>query len=299
MKTKKFVLSGIFGLAMVGLVMTGCHKNSTSPDTDTTAAQDEASGQSTSTDAKNVSDNAVSASNTHGPIRNHGIIHLSKYCSSCTVTWSDSTSLTDSSIVTINFGSTPVYCSDGKYRQGEIIVSWPTTGGFFWSAYFTKGVRITQSFSGYKVGNSTSTMNGVAGARTWTNEGQDSIGYESWNFTANLTITRYNGKIFTWTSTRTNTLTLVSGAWYYEVTGSATGKTESGVTYNLNITSPLYVTALPWWWCGCPYIESGVITITRSTSTNTLSINYGTLGTCSSTATATLDGNTYTISKWW
>jgi hypothetical protein len=298
MKTKKFVLVGILGIALSGFVLTGCHKSSSSPDTDITAAEDESSGQYASTDSKNISDNAVQ-NTTHGPQRHgHGPIILTAYASSVTATW-DSSGSTAS--ITINFGSSPVQCLDGKWREGEIIVSWPLgSSPFFWEAYFTPGTQITQTFSGFKVGDSQSTMNGVAGSRAWTNEGHDTLGYEDWNFTANLTITRYTGKTFTWQSTRTNALVPVSGTWYYEVTGSATGTTETGVTYNLNITSPLYVTAFPWWLGGCPYIESGDVSITRSTNpNNTLYINFGTLGTCSTTATATLDGNTYTISKWW
>jgi len=296
MKTKNFVLSGILGIALSGFVLTGCHKSSTNPDTDITAAQDETSGQYASTDAKNVSDNALNTS--HRPRPHSGPIILTDYSSTTTATI-DSTTTPNMATLTVNFGPTPVECKDGRYREGEITVSWPVSAGFFWQAYFNKNTTITQSFIGYKVGNSASTMNGVAGTRTWTNTGLDTLGYESWSFTANLNITRYNGKTFTWSSYRTNALVNIGGVWYYEITGYATGTTESNVTYRITITQPLYVTALPWWWFGCPYIESGIITITRSSSTNTLSINFGTIGNCSPDATATLDGKTYTISKWW
>lgn len=306
MKTKNFVLSGILGIALSGFVLTGCHKSSTTPDTDVTAAQDETSGQYASTDAKNVSDDALQTS-THGP-RRHGVtsgpIVLTDYCSTCIVTWSDTTNNATTVTVTVNFGNTPVQCSDTKWRQGEIMVSWPVSGGqFFWEAYFNKNTTITQSFSGYKVGNTASTMNGVAGTRTWTNTGLDTVKLESWNFTANLTITRYNGKTFSWNSSRTNALVNVGGIWYYEITGSATGTTETNVTYTITIAQPLYVSAFPWWWVGlggCPYIESGIVNITRSSNpNNTLSINFGTIGDCTATCTATLDSKTYTISKWW
>jgi hypothetical protein len=303
MKTNKFLLTGILGIALAGVVLTGCHKASTAPDTDVTAAEDESSGQYVSNDAKNVSDNAVSSNGS-----NYGLLHRSigsVYSSNCTVTWSDTTKHATTVTVTVSFGAspftTPVYCNDGKYRQGQITISWPVSSGqFFWEAYFTNSTEITQTFNGYKVGATASTMNGVSGTRTWTNAGHDTAGYENWNFNADLTITRYTGKIFTWKSTRNNTLINIGGTWYYEITGSATGTTETGVVYTLSITSPLYITAEPWWLPnGCPYIESGVISINRSSSSNTLSINFGTLGTCSSTCTATLNGNTYTITKWW
>ncbi len=298
MKTKNFVLSGILGIALSGLVLTGCHKSSSTPDTDITAAQDETSGSYASNDSKNVSDNAVGANaNKYGPEK-HSIQAV--YSSHCVVTWSDTAAAETTVTVTVNFGSSPVLCNDGKWRQGEIMISWPVSAGqFFWEAYFNKNTTITQTFNGYKVGETSGTMNSVAGTRTWTNAGLDTLGYESWSFSANLNITRYNGKTFTWVSNRTNALVNQGGAWYYEVTGNATGTTETGATYTITIANPLYATALPWWLGGCAYIESGVVNITRSNSTNTLSINFGTLGECTGTATATLDGNTYTISKWW
>ena len=157
---------------------------------------------------------------------------------------------------------------------------------------------ITESFNGYKVGSTASTMNGVAGTRTWTNEGRNVSGYENWNFTAALTITYPDGKTATWNSTRNNVLTLNGGVWYYAVTGSAHGVSKNGVGYTLTITQPLYVTALPWWFFGCAWIESGIVDITRTGSTNTLSINFGNIGTCDNQAVATLNGNNYTIYMW-
>ncbi len=294
MKTKNLLLSGILGIALSGFVLTGCHKSSTTPDTDITAAQDETSGQFAANDSKNISDAAIQGSSSnYGP--SHSIQAV--YTAHCLITHD---TIGTSGSITVDFGSSPVQCNDGKWRQGQIIISWPLgSSAYFLQAYFTPNTQITESFNGYKVGETASTMNGVAGSRTWTNEGQDTVGYQNWNFTANLTISRYNGKIFTWSSARTNTLKNIGGTWYYEVTGSATGTTETNISYNINITSPLYVTAFPWWLGGCAFIESGVVTITRSGNTNSLTINFGTLGACVSTATATLDGNTYTVSKWW
>ncbi|HTA27449.1 MAG TPA: hypothetical protein VK809_06665, partial [Bacteroidia bacterium] len=181
MKTKNLLLTGILGIALSGFVLTGCHKSSTTPDTDITAAQDETSASYASSDSKNVSDNAVQ--NTGHRARPHsGVIILTDYNATCTASI-DSISNSNMATLTINFGSTPVLCKDGKWRQGEIIVSWPVSiGQFFWEAYFNKNTTITQSFSGYKVGDGSNTMNGVAGTRTWTNTGLDTLGFESWNF---------------------------------------------------------------------------------------------------------------------
>ncbi len=297
MKTKNFVLSGILGIALSGFVLTGCHKSSTTPDTDYAAAQDEANASFASNDSKNVSDAAMQgSSNKYGPA--HTI--QSAYSSSCVLSW-DSTTIAGNITVTIDFGSAPVQCKDYRWREGKIQVSWKASSGFFLQAYFDSATAITETFNGYKVGTTQTTMYGVAGTRTWTNEGHNVNGFENWNFTADLTITNPSGKKATWKSTRNNVLTYVGTTWYYVITGSASGTSSSGVGYSLTITSPLYVTAYPWWYTpapGCPWIEAGVVSISRDGFSNTLTINFGNVGTCDSQAIATLNGNNYTIYMW-
>jgi len=150
MKTKNFVLSGILGIALSGFVLTGCHKSATTPDTDYTAAQDEANASFASNDTKNVSDAAMQGTtNKYGPA--HTI--QSVYSSNCVVAW-DSTSNPGYITVTVNFGSTPVECKDTRWRQGEVIVTWKEASGRFLQAYFDSLNTITETFSGYKVGSS-------------------------------------------------------------------------------------------------------------------------------------------------
>ena len=262
MKTKNFVLSGILGVALAGFVLTGCHKSATtSSDTDYQAAQDEANASFAANDSKSVSDAAIGTAT-------HSVSSFSTYYSStCTITWAKDSSAADT--VTINFGNAPVQCGDLKWRQGEIIVYWPRTAGrFWWQAYFDSANTVTQTFKGYYVGSLKSAMNGVAGTRTWTNEGHNTAGYENWNFTANLTITYPSGGgTATWNSVRYNVLQNIGGTWYYQIKGSANGTSKNGVGYTLSIedANPLYVTAWPWWLGGCAYIESGVIDINRTT----------------------------------
>ncbi len=303
MKTKNFLVSGILGVALAGFVLTGCHKTSTAPDTDTTAAQDESNASFVSNDSKNVSDAALQGnSGKYGPARSIKAL----YSVNCTVTW-DSTTTPGDYTVTVDFGTIPVECKDYRWREGKILVSWKKSNGFFWQAYFDSLNTVTESFNGYKVGNAQTTMYGVAGTRTWTNEGHNVDGFQNWNFTANLVITNPNGKTATWNSNRNNTLvyeaSINGGTWFYQITGGANGTASNGVGYTLTIRngSPIYVTALPWWWPitpGCPWIESGIVDITRTSSTNTLSINFGNLGDCDATAVATLNGNNYTIYMW-
>lgn len=294
MKTKNLLLSGLLGIALAGVLLTGCKKDSTAPDTDWTAAQDDANATSTANDAKNVSDAAMQA-NGHAP--GHGAFNFNSYYNA-TITWARDTGNGDT--LYIVFPSTPTICGDYKYREGEIIVYWPKqSSGYLWQAYLDSNVTITELFRGYAVGQSKTSMNTVSGTRTWTNEGQNENGYENWNFTANLSIVYANGGgTATWTSVRNNVLTEVNGTWYYAITGSASGTSRNGVGYTLSIASPLYVTAAPWWAGGCAWIESGVLNINRTGKTNTLSVNFGNIGTCDDQAVATINGNNYTFTMW-
>jgi hypothetical protein len=292
MKTKKILLTGILGIALAGVVFTGCKKDSTAADSDFTAAQDDANATSASNDAKSVSDAAMQTNGLHGAF------NFNSYYNA-TITWAKDTLSGAGDTLYIKFPSTPTLCGDYKYREGEIIVYWPyEPGRYLWQAYLDSNVTITELFRGYAVGQAANNMNTISGTRTWTNEGHNVNGYENWNFSANLTLTYSNGQQATWNSNRVNVLTEVGTTWYYSVTGYATGTARNGVGYTLTITSPLYLTAIPWWAGGCAWIESGTINVNRSNNNNTLTVNFGNIGTCDATAVATINGNNYTFSMW-
>src|ERR1700722_2197453 len=60
MKTKQYLLIGALGLALTGVILTGCKKSDTTASpTDTTAAQDDATGADAIQDSKNISDGAA------------------------------------------------------------------------------------------------------------------------------------------------------------------------------------------------------------------------------------------------
>jgi len=306
MKTKNFLFSAIFGVALSAAVLTGCKKDTTPPaapastDSDYTAAQDETNATNISNDSKSVSDAAVTqgSSTALGPV--------SLVSSTFTVTFyrtTDTNSLAEDTMY-INFGPTPVLCHDGKYREGEIIVYWSNKIHSVWRAYFDSGSTVYMTFRNYARGALPSNMVEINGTRNWTNNGGqisiNNVDCENWSFSANLTLIYLATKdTATWTSTRTNTLVNESGTWYYKITGSASGKSHSGVLYNLTISEPLYHTAIPCWLQGgCPWIEAGQVQITRTGKTNTLTIDFGTIGDCNSQATAEIGGKSYTFTMW-
>jgi hypothetical protein len=300
MKTKNFLLSGLLGIALTGFVLTGCHKSSTTPDTDYTAAEDEANATAAMNDTKNVSDASMQGnSSSYGPA--HSVKAI--YSTNITLSWSIDTAMgtEDTLYITFGNGTTPVYCNDDRYRQGKILVYWNNSTGNLWQTYFDSNGIVNMTFRNYASGNSTGNMIGISGLRTWTNLGKNALSEENWKFNAALTLSYNTGQTATWNSTRTNTLVQPGGlgtTYYYEITGTAYGVSRKGIDYSITIENPLYITGLPWWAGGCKWIEAGTVSVNRSSSTNTLTINFGTLGTCDATAVATLDGVNYTFTMW-
>lgn len=279
MKSKNYLLIGVLGLSLTGAVLTGCKKKSTTTvSTDTTAAQDDANASFVIEDTKNISDGAAKGQASD------------RIAGPCSVILKRDTvinSVTDS-LLDVFFGNNDCTCTDSRTRRGHILI-WYKPGG-----YFTQGDTIGMGFKNYYVNDI-----GVTGTRQLINVGKDTTGMYTWSFSASLTLTYPNsGGTATWTSGRTNTLTNVSGNWYYSITGSASGTSRKGASYNISITSPLYVTALPLWLGGCQYIESGQLTATVSSFSYPIYVTFGTgIGSCNNKALATINGVTFNFTQ--
>jgi len=130
------------------------------------------------------------------------------------------------------------------------------------------------------------------------------VGSQSWSLNANLSLIYPNGGgTATWASVRTCTLTQSNSVWYFSVTGSANGQSRKGATYTINITSPLYM-QVPYWLIRtnpnplCSDIESGQITASVSSFSYPIYVTFGTaLGTCSTSAIATINGITFSFTQ--
>jgi hypothetical protein len=298
---KYFLQLASFLIIVGSIAFCGCKKDTTPAtqttttappktivDTDISAAEDDVSATFIMNDAKVISDASVKNQDFYGPFKKGKIL-----LSGCEViTWANDTTSSDTCYV--NFGSSDCVCIDGRKRRGEIIVYWPKSAGTYAEAYSDSANTITMTFKNYYLND----IN-AAGIRSLTNQGHDTLGYQSWNSTANIAFTYPTGHTATWIATYSGIIVQVNGVWYYEITGSANGVDHNGITYARTITSPLYLTMQPWYWGGCPLIESGVTVINRANSANTLSVNYGLLGTCADVVKASLQGNTYTFSTPW
>lgn len=288
MKTKQILLMGMIGVAFAGMIITGCKKDATA-DTDATAAQDDANCSFMINDSKTISDGAAKGQSTDRVLGTCGVI-----------------SKRDTTIGGVLDTLIDVYFPGGcvspdlRTRKGHILFWWNGRG------YFDSAASVTETWVNYSVSclNGTTISMGNGSSRTLTNNGPDATGDCNWSFNASLTL-NYSGTstgTATWTSSRVNTLTSSSGIYYYNITGNASGTSRTGVSYTLNITSPLVWTA---YWLNilnghsgsnCDCFESGTVEYQRSGKTYPLYLTFTSgVGNCARTATATINGNSYNI----
>jgi len=305
MKATSFFLKSVLGIALAGYVITACNKDPASSPSgptgngdamDITPAQDDANASLAASDAKNVSDAAIQWQSNYVP-HGHNRYNLNFLFGDCiTVTGKDTTiNNSQDTIVYIKFGNHDCMGNDGRNRRGTIIVYWGLKhpGETWLQAYFDSANIITLLFNGYYLKGV-----GISGTKTWTNEGHDSAGFQNWNYTDNITLTYASNQIATWNTTRNTAIVEVGGNWYYEINGSGSGVSKNGIKYTVDITSPLYITLLPWWAGGCYWPEAGTVTITRSSPSETLTVNYGPLGTCSANKNVNINGNIRAFVLW-
>jgi hypothetical protein len=158
----------------------------------------------------------------------------------------------------------------------------------FTNGYRKTGSTVTQTFDGYKVDDRS--INNMS-TRMITYNGTNASGQHYWTIAANMSFTKSNGKVVTWNSNRTRTMTAGASTplnWtddVYEISGGASGVTGNGTSYTLTINKNLLIRI------GCKYIQDGIITMTRGTVS--YSIDYGTptsSNNCDNQATFTMNG---------
>ncbi len=277
MKNKK-IFNYLMVAATVGILFSSCKKKQDDvTDTDTNAAGDHALAEGTYNDVQNIADEAASGSVTS---------YMGSYnsnekgmLSTCAVVNNDTT--VNPHLLTINFGATNCLCVDGRYRRGQINVSYV-------GHYRDSASTHTITFTNYFVND-----NEVQGSKTVVNNGHNSAWHLTFSITVNGTIIKANnGGTVTWTSSRTrewiqgeSTPTLNDDV--YLVTGSASGTNAHGNAFTASITSALRREL------SCHQFVSGIVELTPS-GKPTRTIDFGN-GACDNQATVTINGNVYTI----
>lgn len=283
MKTKHLT----FGITIVAIALastfTSCRKDKNDPeekDNDTSSASDQSLASSIDNDMTSIADEAgrtytVSSFKTSGV---DGL--LSTSCATVTVDSSAAPART----ITVNFGATNCLCNDGRYRRGAIVYS-------FTGKYRDSLTVITVTPQNYFVND-----NQVTGSKSITNQGHNAANHLVYQITANMQIIKAGGAgTISWQANRTREWTAGESTltWnddMYSITGTASGTSASGNTFNSVITSPLVRNMA----IGCRrHFVSGVLQHTPSGKA-TRYIDFGN-GTCDDQAVVTINGVSYTV----
>lgn len=287
MKNKNLNFIVLFILT-ISMVTFSCRKDEKEDEVnnETTTAQDNALAQNMFDDVKKVVEETANDEGQTGKVAN-----FFGTCASVTINpnWIDSTQYWPKTM-TIDFGTSNCLGNDGINRRGILTVT-------LTDRYRNAGSVLTVLPQNYFVND-----HKIEGTKTLTNNGRNS----SNNLTFSVQVT--NGKITfptgestTWNSTRTNEwIAGESTTWYnsggllaalcddvYLITGSSSGVNRNGLSYSVNITSPLRKELC------CRWIVSGSLDIVPN-GLLTRSVNFGT-GNCDATATVTIAGNTFTV----
>jgi hypothetical protein len=277
MRTKLFFP---LALALAASVAIGsCRKSDRDEDKETQSSSDNAIAESAFNDIFKQLDDAASAT----PDVNRLAPGASVQAGCATVTVNPALPNTSfPKTLTVDFGSSYVLCSDGRYRKGIITAT-------FSGKYRDSLTVITISTNNYYVDNYA-----VQGTKTITNKGRNSSGNIWFDINVqNAIITTPQGKTITWQSARQREWIAGEGTLanvlddVYLITGSATGTGTTGNSFSATITQALRVEI------GCKWIVSGKLTL-QPENIAARYIDFG-AGGCDNAATVTINGNTYNI----
>ena len=256
--------------------LASCQKKDKTVDAteETGYASEHSTAEKAYNDAESISDQASTL--TSGSSLGYKTTGLTSACATVTRTTGS---------ITVDFGATNCLCNDGRLRRGKILINY--TGN-----YADSGSVRTITFDNYYQND-----NNVAGTKTVTNMGHNSLGQPYFNVTVNGIVTLSGGGTITtnWVRVRTWTDGYATLGDFsddkYTVSGTGTLTRASGAIVNIAIptATPLVFAA------GCRWIEAGTMTYTLPSGL-TRSINFGSTATCDNQAILALpSGVTYTI----
>ena len=184
--------------------------------------------------------------------------------------------------ITIDFGSINCLGNDGRNRRGKIIVSYE-------GKYRDTNSMHTISFDNYFVND-----NEVLGTKTVRNNGLNSNNKISFSIEVDGKLIKSNSTdTIKWLSTRTRTWEEGSSTVFnwlddvYLISGNASGINSAGISYTVNITSPLKRSL------NCNWIESGVIEV-QPEGKVVRTLDYGS-GSYDANAVITISGLSFPI----
>lgn len=251
MKTSK-ILIGSATLGMIAmLAISGCKKkdkNEEQPDTQTGYVQDQNIAETHNNDVGNIGTEAGETYTVNNYRMEGNMLVGSIESAPCATVTVDLTAKQ----FTVDFGTTPCYCKDGRNRSGKLIYNYSaSTNGAIYPRQ--PGWSITCTSQNYVVDNYT--VNIIN--RTHTNI--TPVGFNpattnlQWQINANINVVKpNNGGTISWTCNRTTELTNTSDttvyhpsgnypiAWYkaqLKLNGSASGTSASGIPFSVTLSN--------------------------------------------------------------
>ncbi|MDJ1467683.1 hypothetical protein QNI19_12550 [Cytophagaceae bacterium DM2B3-1] len=180
--------------------------------------------------------------------------------------------------VVVDFGSTGIKGRDGRTRTGKITITYTAISPI-------KGATRVITFDNYYVNG-----NKIEGTKTITFSNDPANGIYTANIISSLLITKSSGKSITWSCNRTRSYNTNSNE--ISITGTASGTTQNGVSFNAVVTSPLVFKASCLSTSGWVPV-SGVLEVIP-VDVATRIVNYGN-GDCDRKVTVTVEEKSYTI----
>jgi hypothetical protein len=255
-------------------------------DNQTTATQDNSIAQNLFQDIKKVVEEAANDEGASNTNKKAGYSFGNCATVSITPAWSDTA--TWPKVMTIDFGTANCTDNYGTNRRGKLIVTLS-------DKYINQGSVLSIQPQNYYVNDYL-----VEGSKSLTNNGRNSANNLNWTVqVSNGKITYPNGKVATWQSTRNNewvsgeSTTLFTDGIAgicddeYLITGNASGVNTDGLSYTVNITSPLKAKVC------CRWIVSGSLDVIPD-GLLTRSIDFG-AGNCDALVTLTINGNSFSF----
>lgn len=273
--TRNFFMKSLLTALVLLLIVSACKKETAEQISDNKLANDDATAEAIFDEVSEMSDQAfLLGSNGSKNSSAHG-----SRLGNCATITIDTTVMPH--VMTIDFGDENCLCGDGKWRRGQIIVT-------FTGPYHQPGTVITHGFDEYYVND-----NHVEGSKVMTNLGPNSEGHPEYQTVVDGTVTLNNNQVvISWQASRLRTWIegFDTNVWYdnvFLITGSGSHSHSNGGGFTRTILVPLRKEL------SCHHFVSGIVeTVPENRPTRTL--DYGD-GTCDNIATVTIGNNTFII----
>jgi len=280
---KKLNLVAIVALAFgLSATLTSCSNEGT-VGTDAqvmTTASDESQAATVSDGVISEADQYVTVAANNGYMAAKSMVETVATTPTVTISSNDSTLFPKT--ITIDFGTTGFTGKRGNVLTGKLIV---VISEKMWKVGSTKTITYD---------NFTVNGNKVAGSKVITNNGVNAAKEPSQSVVVKDSITRVDGALVTWNSTRTRTRISNGGTPLdptddeFSITGGSNGVNAKGVAYTMAISANNPLIA----YNNYPHFVQGTVTMT--TEKRSALMDYGD-GTKDNLATVTINGVTKTI----